>query len=241
MENNNQKQHDDIKNKVLEKIREGRVRMRPKFFFALKIIVLALVAAFILILTSFVLSFIFFSIAATGKMFLVGFGIRGLFIFFLTLPWLPLVIDILLIIVLERLLKRFKFGYRSPIVYLSVGIIAIAIFIAFIINMTQVHPLLVHRAQQNRLPLIGGMYKDARRPPMERCIYRGYIQGIATETPAIIIHPDDIDSSTTVRILLPSYANPERRFEVNDYVFVACQYFKSEIRAFGVKKIAPPR
>ena len=134
-ENNNHNQINesslrDIKSHVLQQIQAGKISMKPKFHHLLKIISLVVVACFTLLISSFLVSFIVFSIVESGKLFLLGFGARGFLIFFFLFPWSLLVIEIAFIILLEWLIKKFKFGYRSSLTTLILVILCISILIS---------------------------------------------------------------------------------------------------------------
>ena len=115
--NNTPSQHDHFKDAVLEKIRKGEVQMRPKAYFILKILLLIITILCILITSSLLISFIFFSIRISGKFFLLDFGVRGVLGFLVHFPWKILMVEVILIILLEWLLKNFKFGYRNSFIH----------------------------------------------------------------------------------------------------------------------------
>ena len=64
----------DIQKQVLEKIRSGAISKRPRLYFTLQVVGIALLSILTLLLTVFVLSFIIFSIHESGEQFLLGFG-----------------------------------------------------------------------------------------------------------------------------------------------------------------------
>ena len=73
----------DIREKVLSKIEAGEIRMRPKFYFALQIALLGIFAFFVFILSVLLVSYILFSVKTGGYYYLLGFGGRGLYHFFI--------------------------------------------------------------------------------------------------------------------------------------------------------------
>src|ERR1035437_5212484 len=105
----------DIENNVLEKIRQGDIRMRPRIYFVARIVAVIFVAIFALVVSVFVLSFAFFSVHESGELFLLGFGSRGLLTFFSLFPWFTLIVAVGLLFLFELLSRLFIFNYRQPI------------------------------------------------------------------------------------------------------------------------------
>jgi len=237
MNNTNTPQFNKVTKDVLEKIRTGEVEMRPKIYFLLKIIMLQLIVILTLTLSSLLLSLIIFHIYVSGKLFLLGFGLQGLFIFFMTFPWALLLADALLLLLLERLLKRFRFGYRSPLVYIVCGTLIINVGIGIAIYISPLHTNLLHRAQQKNLPIIGDYYRDMHRSPHEQGLYRGTI---ITLNQNDFVMRGDVESGNEeglVRVTVTTQMNITSFLEVGDSIFVAGVIDGSEIRAYGIKKI----
>jgi len=106
-----------ISDKIFNKIKKEQIKMRPKIYFILKAVLIALTTLLVAFFVLFLVSFIFFNLRASGAWFLPRFGLPVIGIFFKSLPWLLILITIILIGVLEILVKRFSFAYRRPILY----------------------------------------------------------------------------------------------------------------------------
>ncbi len=154
-------------NEILNKIRCDEVRMRSKTYFKLKLFLLTTMAFLILIVSILICSFVFFSIRESGQALLLGFGSKGFYLFLVLFPWTILMLGIALLVVLECLLRQFRFGYRSPTVYLLGGIVVSVLIVSFVVDRTTAfHKTLLKRADKNALPVFGGMYEDVRRQPL---------------------------------------------------------------------------
>ncbi len=245
MENNQHNDHNqihnDLRENVLNKIREGKVHMRPKFYFLLKVIFLVIIAAIIFVTSTLFLSFMLFSIRVSGEFFLLGFGWRGLQSFILLFPWKTFLVFLMLLVVLEKVVKRFKFGYRSPLVYLVVSIIALILAAGIIIGMTSLHTALFRRAKQDHLPVVGDYYRHARQIPREHGVFRGTVTSIDGNT--FVIQSDDTDDAqgddAPKKIMLPPDVQIGDVLSVGDKVFVAGDLQNGVVRAFGIRKILP--
>lgn len=231
------------KESVLAKIRERQITMRSKFSFTFETFLAAFVALIILLISIALANFILFGLRINGHDALLGFGARGLTAFLVIFPWPLLILDILLIVFLERLLRRFKFGYRSPVLYLLLGLLVIASGISFAIDRaTPVNNVLFTRARTGGLPApIGEFYINARVPaPHDRGIYRGTVTEVGTST--FEMSHDDLDADTDdahyIVILPPRF--PVIDLSVGERVYVAGDLEGGEIRAFGIRKLVGP-
>ena len=92
---NNNSQKSLITGEVLEKIKSGQVKMRPKAHFVLKTALVALGFILIILFVLYLISFIVFTLRMSGIWFAPGFGLYGIKIFLFSLPWLLILIAII--------------------------------------------------------------------------------------------------------------------------------------------------
>lgn len=237
----NQKQ-DVFAQNILDKIRQGEVQMHSKFYFKLKVALVVALSLLILVISSFLASFILFGLAVSGRSFLLGFGLRGLEIFFITFPWFALCIEILFIILFRRVIVSFQFGYRSPLAYMLAAIFTLSVLIGLIINETPLHAFLARRAEQDNLPVIGMFYQHVRRPPHEYGAFRGTIISVNGNT--FVLQNDSPDATSsddqTRTIIVPPEISASLSFKVGDDVYVIGDASGTTIRAFGVRELPEP-
>lgn len=165
MENN--EQDTSVKNNILNAIESGKVTMRPRWHFVLRAVLFLLGTALLALTLLYLSSFIFFALHQSGTMLFPRLGFRGVGLFFLSLPWLLILVGIIFIIVLEVLVKKYSFGYRKPLLFSTIGIILFALLGGFVIASTPLHPGLFESARNNRLPVGGSLYRQFgnQRPP----------------------------------------------------------------------------
>src|SRR5258708_5168630 len=120
----NESQKKSFKERVLASIATKDVKVYSRAHFAGRMILLVVVAALVLVVSIFLFNYVFFSLRISGRGSLLNFGARGIFPFLLFFPWTLLLIDATLLIALEWLLKKFRFGYRSPTIYLLLALVA---------------------------------------------------------------------------------------------------------------------
>jgi hypothetical protein len=239
MESNN-----PLQQKILDKIREGKVSMRPRYHFVLKVAALLAVAVAIVLVSVFILNFILFSIRVNSQDALLGFGVRGVVAFLAFFPWTLLAIDALLIFVAQWLLREFKFGYRLPAVYVIAGLLAATAVAGFVLDRgTGLNDDLLSRFDRDELHgPVGDLYGGVRRlPPPGQGICRCVITAIRGNTLTV----QDSRGTTTLTVVLPlnDLHATTSGLVVGDTVFIAGDGDNDHdnviIRAFGLHKVPP--
>jgi hypothetical protein len=234
-----------IRDHVLGKIRSKEVAMRSRAYFTVKIAILAAVALAILVISAFLFNIILFGLRLNGHESLLGFGSRGILLFFSILPWWLLVFDILLIVLLEWLIRHFRFGSRSPVIYIVLGILVVVVCGGFYVDRaTDWNDRLLEQADANDLPpFLGDVYEHARRPmPPES----GFCKCLVTSINGENVIVQDIDNGTTTMLTLEipgddSGAATTTDLQVGDLVIIAGDRVQNVIKAFGIHKIHPGR
>jgi len=239
---------------VLDKIQAGDVRMKSKSYFIAKMVMIIVVALLVLLTSAFFVSFISFSLRASGRLILLGYGWQGLKIFLITFPWGLFLVDLILAVILERMLRSFKFGYRSPLVYLFGGVLVVVVVAGVAIdNETPFHSLVWHAERNGNMPafLFGGLYNNVRQPPHNEGVFRGTVVFMNIATPGgpafLILKSDDqdsdIDDSATTsevwKVILPPNFNQAASIDVSigERVLVAGNVFPDGVHAYGITKV----
>lgn len=141
MENTNETNKEkNIQLAVLEKIETDSVEMRSKAHFYVLMALSVFVAALILVISVFLCNVILFTVLESGRSLLLGFGGRGILSFLWFFPWWLLAVDVLLLVIFERMMRRYKFGYRLPSLYLGFAVLVLVIVAgSFIQRVTEVN------------------------------------------------------------------------------------------------------
>lgn len=157
MENQNNK---NIKEDILQKIKEGQIKMRPKIFFVIKTGFLILLFLALLFFTTYLISFIVFLMRASGLWFLPRFGFEGFRILFGALPYLLIILALTLIVFSEFFAKHFAFVYKRPVVYSLLGIIFIVLILGIGTAFTPMHAGILQKVNENNIPFIKPFYNQ---------------------------------------------------------------------------------
>ncbi len=157
---NNSTERKSIRDAVLAKIRTGQAKMRPRWHFVLKalLVFFGLVIGFLTLL--YLTSFTVFMLRQSGVWFIPIFGFRGVMMLFASLPWLLILAGISFVILLEILVRRYSFAYRKPLLYSLLGIIAFTVLANSVVARTGFHEKFFMRAREGKLPIAGGWYRD---------------------------------------------------------------------------------
>jgi len=228
----NKKKSPSLINQVLDKVQSGQVKMRPKRYFILRAVLIGLITCLVALFALYLVSFIFFSLRASGVWFLPGFGFQAIGVFFSSLPWLLILTALILIIVLEILVKRFAFAYRRPILYSILAIIILTLLGSLVIAKTPFHSDIFWKAQEGKLLMAGGFYRGFGLPKLAN-VHCGVVSEITDDGFYLETKRGEkltvLVSSTTRSI--------GAKIEKDDQVVVLGKRYDDRIEAFGCRKV----
>lgn len=225
-----------IKDAILEQIRIGRAKMRPRWHFVLKTALLITGAGILALAILYLASLTLFISRQTGMGSALVFGLRGVGIFLLSLPWLIILLAAVFLVLLEILVKHHSFAYRRPLLYSLFGIIILVLAGGLIIANTGFHRGLSDYARQKRIPFIDPLYRGFGREP--RHIHTGVITEITTDGFLVRNRDNEI---LTVIITPETRFSREADFAAGGQVVILGQRENNTVRAFGVRWIEEMR
>ena len=240
MTHNDPQNKNDLKERILADISARKMKIYPKIYFFLRAMLVAVVAVLILIISIFIFNYVFFSLRVSGRGDLLNFGPHGLSLFLAYFPWLLFVADLALIIMLEWLLRHFRFGYRNPILYLLLGIFAVTISAGYFINRaTNINDTLLRQADKNALVApFDEIYESVRGSHVAD---QGVCECQIMKMNGNIITAQDINSTSGIplTVILPAGYNIPPSVQVGSVVFVAGALSPSNtMQAFGLSPLA---
>lgn len=221
------------KNKILEKIKKGKVEMKPKSHFVLKTIIYVLGIIFSFLFTIFLASFIIFSLKISGAWHFPAFGFRGLGVFLVAFPWLLLIFAIIFVVILEIFAKRFSVVYRKPLIYSILIIVIIVLLVSLVIGKTSMHSKLFRGAQEGRLPIMGPMYKGRFVDPLRNACIGEVIDVTDNGFEVKTVKGESIGVIISSETYLPS----DEKIEEGELIMVMGERKNSTIKAFKIIKI----
>lgn len=218
---------------VLEAIKHGRIKMRPRWHFVLRAILLLTGIALMFLFLFYLISFIFFTMQQAGNWFVPIFGPRGWFVFLRSLPLLLILLSGTFIVVLEILVRKYSFAYRKPLLYsASVVLLLVLLGGAF---MAPMHRGFFRSAQENRLPMMGGFYRNFGPPERSEEVHRGEVIGRSSDG----LQMQDVFGGTSTVVIYSETRLPYGAdFETGDTIVVfGRKDVAGTIRAFGIREI----
>ena len=226
-----------IRGDVMDAIRKGRARMRPRWHFLL-LSVLLITGVFIVFLALlYAASLALFFLRDTGAIFAPSFGIRGWFSLLRSLPWLLILLILVFTAVLEVLVRRYAFVYKKPLLASVVGILAFIVLGGFALAQTPLHRRLDLSARRGELPSpLGIVYRGALRRPPPDDVYRGKV--ITSVRGGFLMHDENGSGTTTVHIVPHTRLPYGEEFAPGDTVVVqGDETATGTVDAFGVSSI----
>ena len=232
----------DIKEKLLEKIKAGEVSMVPKWHFVLKTILFLVGAVIVAIIAIYLLSFVLFTLHRTGVLFAPLYGWHGFMIFIVSSPWFLILLVGVFLISLYLLVTHFSFSYKRPLVYSMVGVVLVVIATASLIQQTTMHERVGRFVDERGVPGLAPMYRDveADRPD-------GVVAGeiISVSETSIILETEK--GKEVLVTITPETRMPRRgELQVGQEVFVFGDHNGKEVIAYGIRsadgrRLGPPQ
>ncbi len=231
---NPQHQDSGIRARVLEKIKRGRVKMRPPWHFTLLAALGTTGGALAALTLLYLVSFIIFTARQSGIWFVPSFGFRGWYALLTSLPWLLVALAVLFAAGLERLVKHYPFAYRRPLLYSVLGIVLLAVAGGFLVSRTPLHSGLMRYAEHHPLPVAGRFYRSMRHRRLPH-VHRGRVASFTNM--GFVLR--DFRGNTVEIVITPRTRLPNGRdFTVNDDIVVFGDRRDGRIQAFGIRKIS---
>ncbi|KND47087.1 MAG: hypothetical protein AB199_01505 [Parcubacteria bacterium C7867-004] len=238
---NDQTKQSATEETVLERIRSGEITMRPGSFFIAKVLFTLVVSLLVLLLSIWLASFISFDLRITGHESLLGFGSRGLALFFSIFPWGLATLDLILIALLVWMLQHFRFVYRTPLLFIIAILIVFGTASGLLFDReTGFHDDRFEEAEAGELPIpIQELYENVLpTAPEDQGIYRGYVTGIVSGAFLMTYDDNDHDEDDGTWIVMGPSGFDTSALRIGDKVYVAGDRDGKTIEAYGVRTLA---
>ncbi len=158
----NNMEHKSIQENIIESIKSGKINMKPRWYFMLKIVLNILLVSVVFFATVYLLSFIGLVLHEKDLFNLFDLSPRGMKMLMTSIPWIIVMLSITLVMVLYVLVKDHAFVYKKPLAYILFGLISLVVLIGFVVHMFDVNFRLARIGEDRRPPVIGPMHKYYR-------------------------------------------------------------------------------
>ncbi len=119
----------NLKENIMARIEKDAIAIRSKHLFTLQRTTVGVLAIGAFLVSTHLFATLLLSLRASGASELFIFGARGFSFFLSFFPWHLLAFDILLIMLIAHLVKRWEWGWKTPRLYLAVFLL-MAVFAA---------------------------------------------------------------------------------------------------------------
>jgi len=214
---------DTFKEKLMTDIESGALSPKPRWKEIGYSVLASFLIAVIFILTVSVFVYLFHALRAAGISALLGFGWRGIILFLVLTPWGLIAIDILFVMLLMRVAKRFEIIWKVPRLYLAAFFLAAAFTAGAIFD----------RPINDRL-----VEMDRYERPLPPQVGAGFTHGtiITLEATECILSIVDERTGDTIEVwvLQPTCAQLVR-FQIGESVIIAGEDDGGILNAFGIE------
>ncbi|HNW71440.1 MAG TPA: hypothetical protein PKZ36_00935 [Candidatus Paceibacterota bacterium] len=239
MENDKGYQQKEITKELFQRIEKEGLKQKSKTYFKLRIVFLVLIIIAIFIISIFLCSFVLFSLRASDQISLIGLGGHGTVLFFKLFPWGLFLLNSALIIWAGLMIRSFRFGYKTPILYLGLGTVFVMTICGVIIDQgTSLQYNIWHDTHDNPI-FIGSIYEKVRtRPDLDEKIFRGIILDIQQNSLLVAIEPKiEEDEILNYRVVLENIK--PKTFQIGDSIYIEGIIINNEIKARAIVKSFP--
>lgn len=229
-----EKQNGKLHAAVLKKIEAGAVHMKPKWHFALTAWLAGLGGIILGLAIIFVGSFIVFIFRESGAWHVPGLAPGGWVLFFISLPWIFILVGLVFIIILEILVRKYAFAYRQPLLYSFIAIALLVILGSWFMARTSFHARLSEYGRRPHPPLPMRLLHNLEERQFKN-IHRGRIEEV-TLTGFIL------GSRRGERIPVVNFSSSrsEKEFAPGDHVLVIGARKNGTIHATTIRLLPPP-
>jgi hypothetical protein len=221
-------QQHSMKESVLASIQSGKVKMHPRWEFAMRAAAIYLGLLILVVGSLYAASFAVFMLRQSGLLSASHFGFEGLAILLGSLPWIIVVVAIIFALILLFTIRRYSFGYTWPFLYSALAIIVFVIIGGVIIGITPLHQQL--ESIENHLPLAGGFYQQE----FENLPQNFTIGRIVTITSKGCTMEDKRYGQVAV-IISPQTQLPASKLQVGERIIVLGQRMSSQVQANAIR------
>lgn len=215
--------------KIQKQINEGKITKKPKMFFVLNAILLSVGTVLLALTSIYLLSFIAFIERERSPITLLGVGKEGVYLFMSNFPWIFTTIALILIVVTSLLVRRFEFGYRTPIIILLGSLFIIVLTVFFTLEKFSVSPQIIDKTLNGPLKGIGDSYrqKDSK-------LRSGIITDILSTSPVTSFVLDSDKGVVVVTIDEYTKISPDVLIEIGNRVVVLGELDEISVKAKGI-------
>lgn len=196
---------ENIKQNILDKIKNEEVKMTPKQFFFMKWLTLFITSIFFLVLAIYSIAYVIFLFVDNGLMQIPLFSESGIVDFMIEIPWTLVLLGLISVFLFSITSKTFYKIYRKPFLTFFFSIFMIIVLSHLILLETGGMNYLKEEAYKQKLSLVPQKFLQFRSSQTGSLLV-GYV--VSTTTDSIIVR----DRQSQLIELIP-----EKALEINSF------------------------
>jgi len=229
---NNNETKNSIRDQILNRIKAGKLKMKPKVYFVLKNIIFVAAVVALSMLIVYLISFIVFSLDKNGAWLLTRLGLGGLLSLIVSLPWLLILIILLSMFLIELLIKNLKFAYHRPLIYSILGVMVLFLALGFFTHLTPLHKGLSCLCAEHKVPIASFLYDSYKEMDFPD-FYRGEILEIDEEEAQLQKLNGEV---VRLQITSDSYGSDQEKLQRGDKIMLIGKKKNSVINIANFEK-----
>ena len=171
-----------IENKIMDKIKDGRIKLKSKYIFWAEKLGLGTAFTLSVILSILFFNLILFYLKETDNLKYLSFGKFGIFAFLESFPYLLVIAFILLIILAGYLITKSDASYKKPFGQIIIVMISIIMFFGVILTFTNISNQ-IENYSRNMKERILLPFDNVRERGVSGIIYELYDDYLILQTP----------------------------------------------------------
>jgi hypothetical protein len=124
----------DLSQKVMAQIKSQHIKMHSKLYFVFGSVLVGSGLAGALITAMFFLAVVSFRLRVYGSLEYLRFGQLGLRPFFMTFPWIPLLVGVVGIVGGIMLLRKYEFSYKRSFISVAIVLVTLVLVFGFLLD-----------------------------------------------------------------------------------------------------------
>jgi hypothetical protein len=231
-----QSQHNSIQEKILQKVRDGSIKQKPKWQFVLRTVLLVSIITAVFLVTLYLAVYTTL-VTQEHELFRVfDIGPRATFMFLGAVPWLIIAVLGIAFLSLQSLVRHFAFAYKTPVVYTLVGTFAITLSMAYGLHSLDSKARFARFGEHGEVPFMKefhNRYLDGRQGDI--------VHGVLIQVDGLEYTLESRRSSSTFMFMLSSSTDriddyDDNDIDVGDQVFVVVSKNKNNYEAIAIKR-----
>jgi cellulose synthase/poly-beta-1,6-N-acetylglucosamine synthase-like glycosyltransferase len=129
----------EIKNKIIERIKTENIRMKPRWHFVLQGALLFFSVMVLLLILIYLFSFLILFVNSESFIKMPLHEVRDYINLTESLPWIIILFSVIGFIIVETLVNKFEFAHRKPFLYSFILILIIIVMFGYIFGNKKYH------------------------------------------------------------------------------------------------------